>query len=103
MIAIRNVYYLLLYAWDRLDEGRMATIDAEPDTDLVDLLASVLVRGVDDLLRRGLDRGYLLDADDISGIRGKFDVSATIKANLLPLALPAGLTNSATTCPTTKS
>ena len=86
MIAIKNVYYLLLYAWDRFDEGRMNTVDAEPETDLLNLLASVLTRGVDLLLRRGLDRGYLPLADDLAGVRGKLDISATVKANLLPRA-----------------
>jgi 5-methylcytosine-specific restriction enzyme subunit McrC len=83
MIAVRNIYYLLLYAWDRFDEGRMAIVDAEPDTDLLNLLASVLTRGIDDLLRRGLDRGYVLIAEEIAGIRGKLDLSSTVKANLL--------------------
>jgi 5-methylcytosine-specific restriction enzyme subunit McrC len=64
----------------------MAAIDAEPDTDLLNLLASVLTRGIDALLRRGLDRGYLVTAEEIAGIRGKLDVSATLKGNLLTRA-----------------
>ena len=83
MISIKNLFYLLLYAWDRFDEGQMASIDAEPDTDLLNLLAKVLERGVDHLLRRGLDRGYLSTVDDIAGVRGKLDISGTVKANLL--------------------
>ena len=57
MIAVKNLYYLLLYAWNTFDEGRMAAVDAEPDTDLLNLMAAVLTRGVDHLLRRGPDRG----------------------------------------------
>lgn len=83
MITVKNLYYLLLYAWDQFDEGRMVAIDAAPDTDLVNLLASVLVRGIDHVLRRGLDQGYLPHNEAIPGVRGKLDVSATIKANLL--------------------
>jgi len=89
MITVKNIYYLLLYAWDKFDEGRMVSIDAEPDTDLVNLLALVLTRGIDQLLRRGLDRGYLSVAEELAGIRGKLDLSTSIKSNLLPRARTA--------------
>lgn len=89
MITVRNIYYLLLYAWDKFDEGRMVSIDAEPDTDLVNLLALVLTRGIDQLLRRGLDRGYLSVVEELAGIRGKLDLSTSIKSNLLPRARTA--------------
>lgn len=82
MITIQNLYYLLLYAWDAFDEGRLADIDAEPYTDLLNLLAAVLIRGVNLLLRRGPDRGYLPHSEVIPGVRGKLDLSATLKANL---------------------
>jgi len=89
MIPIRNLYYLLLYAWDALDEAEMLTVTSEPETKLLDLLAGVLNRGTDHLLRRGLDRNYLPRREAIPGIRGKFDVSATVKGNLLPRARAA--------------
>src|SRR5262245_35394543 len=83
MIAVKNIYYLLLYAWDVFDERTMASVDVEPDTDLLNLLTSVLVRGIDRLLRRGLDRGYLEAAEELAGVRGKCSLSATVKGNLL--------------------
>lgn len=83
MITVKNLYYLLLYAWDFFEPDRMAAIDAAPETDLVDLLADVLNRGIDHLLRRGADRGYVLRKEAIPGIRGKLDVAASIKENLL--------------------
>jgi 5-methylcytosine-specific restriction enzyme subunit McrC len=86
MIAVKNLYYLLLYVWDAFDEAQMRAIDAEPDTDLLNLLAAVLAKGVDHLLRRGLDRSYLPRTEAIPGVRGKLDLSATVKAKLLPSA-----------------
>ena len=83
MITVKNLYYLLLYAWDFFEPDRMTAVDAEPETDLVNLLADVLNRGIDHLLRRGADRGYLPRMEDIPGIRGKLNLSATIKGNLL--------------------
>lgn len=86
MIAIKNLFYLLLYAWDAFDEGQMTAVDAEPETDLLNLLAGVLCRGVDHLARRGIDRGYRSPKEEIPGIRGKLDLSDTIKSNLLSRA-----------------
>ena len=83
MISIQNLYYLLLYSWNRFTERRMAQIEAEPATDLVNLFATVLLQGVDQLLRRGLDRGYVTLIAKVSGVRGKLDLAATIKQNRL--------------------
>ena len=83
MISVKNLYYLLLYAWDRFEESRMIAIDAEPETDLLNLLAAVMTRGVDHVLRCGLDRGYLPVSLESVGIRGKVFLSATLKSNLM--------------------
>jgi 5-methylcytosine-specific restriction enzyme subunit McrC len=83
MIPIANLYYVLLYAWDALEEKDLLDVHGEPQTSIFDLLAGVLHRGVDRLLRRGLDRGYLPRREDIPSVRGKVDLSATIKGGLL--------------------
>ena len=69
-----------------MEEGESISADAEPETTILDLLASVLNRGIDRLLRRGLDRNYVLHRETIPGLRGKLDLSATIKGNLLSQA-----------------
>ena len=43
----------------------------------------MLDSGVTHLLKRGLDRGYVREEEDTSRLRGKLDVSTTIKRNLL--------------------
>jgi len=59
VIPIRNLYYLLSYAWDYpLPEAGWQDIAPDDPRDALNLLASALVRGVDDLVRRGLERGY---------------------------------------------
>src|SRR5437870_3287900 len=86
MIAIKNLFYLLMYAWDAFDESQMTAVDAEPETDLLNLLAAVLSRGIHHLLRRGLDAGYLPQQEELPGIRGKLELSATLKSNVLARA-----------------
>lgn len=82
-IPVRNVYYLLAYAWGQADAARerLAT-SAEVET-LPDLLAHVLAQRVASLIRRGLDRSYVEERVVIPGVRGKLDLSETLKRNLL--------------------
>jgi 5-methylcytosine-specific restriction enzyme subunit McrC len=82
-IPILNIYHMLIYAWDVLDEAEVLQINVEDCTQLVDLFARVLHSGTETILRRGLDRGYMSRHEAIAGIRGKLDVSDTIKSNVL--------------------
>lgn len=81
-IPIENVYYLLCYAWDSLEEADLLEIEPQQATDLLDLFSKVLSSGVAHVLRRGLDRGYLVHEDSIPGVRGKLQVSETAKRAL---------------------
>jgi len=89
-IPIANIYFLLCYAWDALEEkDTLAEVDALESTDLLDLFAKVLVSGTRRLLRRGLDRGYLPREDEIAGVRGKLLVTQTLRRDLLRSARAA--------------
>jgi 5-methylcytosine-specific restriction enzyme subunit McrC len=83
-IPIANIFYILCYAWNVLDElDTVADVDVLESTQLVDLFARVLVTGTRRLLRRGLDRGYHSYDDEIPGVRGKLLVTQTLRRNLL--------------------
>lgn len=83
-IPIANIYYLLCYAWDALEEKEsLADVDTQESTDLLELFARVLVSGTRRLLRRGLDRGYLPREEELAGVRGKLLVTTTLRRNLL--------------------
>ena len=82
-IPIRNIYYLLCYAWDRVREGKTVDVGSEEFSGMVDLFAKVLNEGVSRLISRGLDRDYLAVHEDIRGLKGKLDLATTIKRNLL--------------------
>lgn len=77
MIPIENIYFLLCYAWNRFDEGDMSEVAALECESAADLLASVLLRGVSRLMRKGLDRGYIPREDILSTVRGRIDVGYT--------------------------
>ena len=84
-IPIQNIYYLLCYAWDKLDESDIVEVDKINSTELIDLFAKVLSTSCSRLLKQGMDRYYVEHEDVISGIKGKLNFSETIKQNVLPL------------------
>jgi 5-methylcytosine-specific restriction enzyme subunit McrC len=82
VVPVRNVYYLLCYAWDHAESAPLVDVGGLEAGRLQDLLAHVLVSGVAGLLRRGLDRAYVEHEDALRSPRGRLDVSATLKRNL---------------------
>lgn len=82
-IPIQNIYYLLCYAWNKLDESEIVDVEAIDSTELIDLFAKVLSNGLSRLLKQGLDRYYIEQEHVINGIKGKLNFSTTIKQNIL--------------------
>lgn len=74
---------MLCYAWDRLDEQHKVDLSIADQTSLLNLLAKVLISSTRTLLKRGLDRDYQQQADEILGVKGKLDMAETLKRNLL--------------------
>jgi len=58
-IPILNIYYLLSYAWDKLDEAEPKEVSQVDNHNVINLFARVLSNRTAYLLRRGLDRGYI--------------------------------------------
>ena len=82
-IPILNIYYMLCYAWGHVQERDTARLEALAALSTVyDLLGKVLAGGVNHLIRRGMDRGYLERREDLAGIRRKLVVGDTVKRGL---------------------
>ncbi|HET8924278.1 MAG TPA: 5-methylcytosine-specific restriction endonuclease system specificity protein McrC [Candidatus Acidoferrum sp.] len=82
-IPVTNVYYLLCYAWNKLEESETIKIEPTQSTELVDLFARVLINGLDHLLKKGIDRGYVAHSEESRVLRGKLELQATLKRSLL--------------------
>ena len=78
-IPIQNIYYLLSYAWNKLEESKIVGVQNIRCDTLVDLFAKVLANGISYILRRGIDRGYLLHLEETGTLRGKVDFNTTLK------------------------
>jgi 5-methylcytosine-specific restriction enzyme subunit McrC len=82
-IRLQNVYYLLCYAWDQWESRGFADVNAVSGDRVESLLGQVLRDAVGNLLRRGLDRGYLAAEEEGRRLRGKLLVSPTIQRMLI--------------------
>ena len=82
-IPIENIYFLLCYAWNKLDEKDRVAVSADDCTELLDLLAKVLINASRILLKRGIDRNYLDVTTEFAGIKGKLELSQTLKTQML--------------------
>lgn len=79
-IPVRNVWYLLLYAWDKAKWKDRTFSGSEHAPKLHGLLARILVNTTRELFQRQLGRSYTRRRDEIRGVRGRIDFSATLKS-----------------------
>lgn len=82
VIPAQNIYYLLLYAWNRVPLGGIVDVSGVETPDLPNLLAKALLDGMSQLLVRGLDRGYVQSEEDLVRPRGRIRLSDTLARGL---------------------
>lgn len=79
MIRIQNIYYMLAYAFQILREQGYASCGMEEFENTADLLSAILAKGVSVQIKRGLGRIYIEQTEPLSCLRGKIDVTESIK------------------------
>lgn len=79
MIPVKNIYYMLSYAFQLLREQGYKNLATESFENVGDLCAAILIRGIALQLKRGLGREYIPETDTISAIRGKLEITESIK------------------------
>ena len=81
MIRYQNIYHMLAYAFQVLNEQGYRDVALEEDFEnTAELLAAILCRGVAVQIKRGLMREYIATEEPLSSPRGKIQVSDSIKA-----------------------
>lgn len=81
-IFIKNIYYMLSYAFTSLNQGGYENVAAEEFDNLHNLFAAILVRGIGRQLKQGIYREYLNRKEDVAVVRGKIDMPGTIQNRL---------------------
>ena len=83
MIPIRNIYYMLSYAFKILNEQGYKSIETEQFDNVAELCAAILSKGVSLQLKRGLGRDYIENTEPLSSLRGRIEISESIKTRSL--------------------
>lgn len=81
-IPIQNIYYLLLYAWEKVPEGIVVDVGNSDRTDILDLLARIFEGSLRHVVRRGLFQSYGPRTAELSGLRGRLLVAPTARRML---------------------
>lgn len=78
-ILIKNIYYMLSYAFQELRRNNYEDIAGEEFDGMHDLFAEIIVRGTSFLLKQGLHRKYIGHTDNLTTLRGKLTLTGTVK------------------------
>ncbi len=79
MIPIQNIYYMLSYAFQVLNEQGYKNIATEQFHNTAELMAAILEKGIAIQLKRGLGKEYIPQTEALSSLRGKIDIAESIK------------------------
>ncbi len=83
MIPVRNVYYMLAYAFRALSERGWDSFDAEEFDNADDLCAAILCHGIGLQLKRGLRQEYIDRTESLPSPRGKIELSQSLRTRAL--------------------
>ena len=81
-IFIKNIYYMLSYAFTTLNQGGYEDIATEEFENIHNLFAAILAKGIGRQLKQGLYREYLNQKETVTAVRGKIDIPGTIQNRL---------------------
>ncbi len=83
MIPVKNIYYMLAYVFQILNEDGFKNVAVEQFDNVAELCAAILVKGVSLQLKRGLAREYIPETEALAGIRGRMDITESIKTRTM--------------------
>ena len=81
-VFIKNIYYMLSYAFTTLNQGGYEDVASEEFENIHNLFAAILAKGIGRQLKQGLYREYQNRSEELSVVRGKIDMPGTIQNRL---------------------
>lgn len=81
-IFIKNIYYMLSYAFTTLRESVYEDVQKETFDSIYNLFAAILSKGIGLQLKQGLYREYINCVENLAVVRGKIDMAGTIRNRL---------------------
>lgn len=81
-IFIKNIYYMLSYAFTPLSQSGYEDVEKENFENIHNLFAMILSKGISRQLKQGLYREYISKTETTTNMRGKIDMPQTIQNQL---------------------
>ncbi len=81
-IFIKNIYYMLSYAFTPLTQGGYENVEKEKFENIHNLFAAILAKGIGKQLKQGLYREYVERTESLVTLRGKINLEGTVKNKL---------------------
>jgi len=73
-ILILNIYHMLSYAYQSLQQDSFREIETETFDNVLDLFAAIIAKGITKQLKQGLSREYITFQDNLCVLRGKINL-----------------------------
>lgn len=81
MISIKNIYWMLAYAYRSLNEKDINKMNSEEFENIYDLFCIMMTQEVNKQIKRGLNRDYIQIEEELSNLKGKINISDSVKKN----------------------
>ena len=81
MISIKNIYWMLAYAFNNINATESEKINKEEFENIYELLCVMLSQELSKLIKRGLYKEYITNEEELSNLRGKILIGESIKFN----------------------
>ena len=73
-IPIKNIYYMLCYAWNVLEQSDNVLLGSEEFDNIYNLFARIYINGTGSLIKRGFNRYYIQKNRETSTLKGKINI-----------------------------
>ena len=77
-IYIKNIYYMLAYAFRELRQCHYESIAGEKFDNVYELLSEILIRGVSYQLKQGLHKEYVPKHESLMTVKGRINITETL-------------------------
>lgn len=78
-IPIKNIYYMLCYAWNVLEQSDNIILGSEKFDNIYNLFARIYISGTSSLIKRGFNRYYIQENEAVLTLKGKINIAESIK------------------------
>ncbi|MBU3181650.1 5-methylcytosine restriction system specificity protein McrC [Clostridium psychrophilum] len=78
-MPIKNIYYMLCYAWNVLEQSDSIFAGSDKFDNIYNLLSKIYINGTVSLIKRGLNSYYIRENEMLSTIKGKINMEDSLK------------------------